>query len=303
MEQIFLSKYAKRIFFFVVSILFILLLLIRLLVVPALGRFLNETYTIIINTILDALLSTGVSTVVIASLAFWLTPKVIKKSHMDIIEPREIKDYLEKARETNEYWFCGGTGRFTRSKTIPKLAVDARNSNFSKKIYLILINPTNNTVCENYVEYRNKIRSGKKHNWDIKKLKKEIYATIVSAYTWNVEQPLLEVKIGLVNHYSLFRVDLSTQLAIITKEDPSEPALMCQKGTFFLKSYLENLRLSMSQGELLDNKVKGIPFSDLNGERIKIFLEELGFHENELSDSDFNEIVEFVKKGDNPYGY
>ncbi|HZH59430.1 MAG TPA: hypothetical protein VEY70_07620 [Metabacillus sp.] len=182
MEQILLSKYARKVFFFITGILIILLLLIRLMLIPKISTFLNQEHVIIINTILDALLSTGVSTVIIASLAFWLTPRVVKRSQMEIIEPKEIKDYLEKARDTDEYWFAGGTGRFTRSKTIPQLATDARFSNFSKKIVLILINPDNDIVCTNYVNYRNRVRSGIKETWDLKKLKKEIFATVLSAY-------------------------------------------------------------------------------------------------------------------------
>ncbi|MGJ9460630.1 hypothetical protein [Oceanobacillus sp. CF4.6] len=303
MEQILLSKYARKIFFFISGVLFILILFIRLLLVPKVSIYLNQELIIIFNTILDAILSTGVSTVIIASLAFWLTPRVVKKSQMDIINPKEIKDYLEKARDTDEYWFAGGTGRFTRSKTIPKLATDARFSNFSKKIVLILINPDNDGVCSSYVKYRNRIRSGNKKTWDHKKIKKEILATIVSAYSWKKEQPLLEVTIGLIDHYSMFRIDLSTNLVVITKEDTSEPALMCEKETFFFKSYLEDLRLSLSQSNILTKDIEGILFNELNGAKIREFITSLGLNISLLDDDDFNDIAELVKKGENPYGY
>ncbi|WP_461611940.1 hypothetical protein [Cytobacillus kochii] len=303
MEQILTSKYARKVFFFITGITLIILLLLRLLLIPEISEFIQEDYETIINTILDALLSTCVSTVVIASLAFWLTPRVVKKSQMDIIQPIEIKDYLEKARLTDEYWFSGGTGRFTRSKTIPKLATDARESNFSKKIVLILINPDNENVCNNYVNYRNRVRSGKESNWDLKKLKTEIFSTIVAAYTWNKEQPLLGVTIGLINHYSMFRIDLSTKLVVITKEDPREPALMCKSDTFFFKSYHEDLRLSLSQSQILNEKIDGIPLSKINGERVKEFLTLLGFDISSFDNNDFNEISEKVREGENPYGY
>jgi hypothetical protein len=271
--------------------------------IPKISTYLNQEHVSIINTILDALLSTGVSTVIIASLAFWLTPRVVKRSQMDIIEPKEIKDYLEKARDTDEYWFAGGTGRFTRSKTIPKLATDARFSNFSKKIVLILINPDNDIVCKNYVNYRNRVRSGIKENWELKKLKKEIFATVLSAYSWKREQPLLDLTIGLINHYSMFRIDLSTKLLVITKEDTSEPALMCEKDTFFFKSYLEDLRLSLSQSQILNVNVEGILFNELNGEKIRNFLTSLRLDISILDGEDLNDIAEMVKKGENPYGY
>ncbi|MFQ3545804.1 hypothetical protein Q7A53_17125 [Halobacillus rhizosphaerae] len=303
MEKILLSKYARRTFFFISLILFIILLLIRLLLMPALSNLLDENIFNIINTMIDALFSTGVSTVVIASLAFWLTPRVVKKSQMEIVEPKQVKDYLERARETDEYWFMGGTGRFTRSKTIPKLAIDARHSNFSKKIHIIMINPENRRVCEKYVDYRNKVKSGLNQRWNYKKLKKEILSTIVAAYTWRKEQPLLEVEVGLIEHYSLFRIDLSTELAVITKEDPSEPALMCEKGTFFFKSYLEDLRLSLSQSRILTPKIDGIPFSKVNGEEVQKFVESLGIETDPFDIDDFEEMAKIVIKGENPYGY
>lgn len=303
MEQILLSKYARKVFFFITGILFILILLIRLLVIPKISMYISQEFINISNAILDAIFSTGVSTVVIASLAFWLTPRIVKKSQIDIIDPKEIKTYLERARDTDEYWFSGGTGRFTRSTTIPKLAADARFSNFSKKIVLIMINPDNEGVCSNYVKYRNRIRSGVKTNWNHKKLKKEILATIVSGYSWKREQPLLELTIGLIDHYSMFRFDLSTELVVITKEDPTEPALMCEKETFFFKSYLEDLRLSLSQSNILDEDVEGIPFKELNVETISSFLTSLGLDTSKLKEDDFNDIKELVLKGENPYGY
>lgn len=303
MEQILLSKYARKIFYFITGTLFILILLIRLLFIPKVSMYLNEELTTIFNTILDAILSTGISAVIIASLAFWLTPRVVIKSQMDIINPKEIKDYLKKARETDEYWFEGGTGRFTRSKTIPEMAINARHSNFSKKIVLILINPNNDKVCSSYVDYRNRIKSGIKKEWNHNKLKKEILATIVSAYSWKKEQPLLEVTIGLIDHYSMFRIDLSTKLAVITKEDTSEPALMCEEETFFFKSYLEDLRLSLRQSNILNKDIEGIPFNELNEVKIRKFINSLEFNTSTLDDDDFYDILNLVKEGENPYGY
>lgn len=245
--------------------------------------------------------STIFSTILIASLAFWLTPRVVHNSQVDIIQPKDIGRMLKQARETDEYWFLGSTARFTRSTTIPELATNARKSNFSKRIKIQILNPDNVETLASYVEYKNRVRRGKKDPWTINRARKELLATILAAYTWRAEEPLLEFEIGLKDSVSFFRIDLSKQLAVITKEDPEEPALKFDNDTFFYNSYLEELRFSLRQSKKLDPNVNGILKNDLNKENVIVLFENLNIILSEVDDEDIYEIITLSKEARNPY--
>lgn len=299
MEKLFMSKYSRKLFYFFSSLFLIILLVMRLFILPLVPF--SESLNTITNTIIDATFSTVLSTILIASLAFWLTPRVVHNSQVDIIEPREIGHMLRQARETDEYWFSGSTARFTRSTTIPELAKQARKSNFSKRIKMQILSPENNETLAAYVEYKNRVRRGKKDPWTIRRARNELLATILAAYTWRTEEPLLEIEIGLKDNVSFFRIDLSKQLAVITKEDPQEPALKFDSGTFFYNSYLEELRFSLKQSRKLNANIWGFPKDELIPENVRVFFNNLNLSLSEVNEDDINEIITLAKEAKNPY--
>lgn len=299
MEKLLVSKYSRRLFYSFSLLILLILLVARLFFIPVIT--LSEDYISILNTIIDATFSTVFSTILIASLIFWLTPRIVQNSHVEIIEPNDIGDMLKKARITDDYWFSGSTARFTRSTTIPELAREARRSNFSKRIKIQMLSPENIDTLEAYIEYKNRVRRGKKDPWTVERARQELFATILSAYSWMADEPLLEVEIGLKDNVSFFRIDLSKQLAVITKEDPKEPALLFISGTFFYNSYLEELRFSLKHAKRLDINIPGVPHSELHSNNVRSFFEKLGFNMKDFSDDEMRVIIELAKESKNPY--
>lgn len=296
MEKLLYSSSSRNKFLALSLLILCSILMVRYLLFP----YFNIDRPIL-NKVLEDIFSSGFTTVFIAYLVFWLTPRVMNNSNMEVISPYQIKEKLKEGRETNEYWYSGGTGRHTRAVTLPEIAIGSRNSNTTKRIYIQVLDPTDKNVLDAYVNYRNRVRTGAKNPWNIKRAQNEVYATIISAYIWKREQPLLEISVALKKEASLFRFDLSSTVLVITKEDPSEPALFCTEGTFFHKAYKEELRLSLEQSRNLRTDIKGFYFDELNTEKLLTLINQLDIYDNSLNDSSLEEITTLIRKRENPY--
>jgi hypothetical protein len=277
--------------------------MVRLLILPAVFSDVQDLSAgIFLSSLVETLIATGIVTVGIGGFLFWITPTVMDETELEILEPRRIGELLEQARRNaDQWWFRGGTGRFSRGVTIPELAHKARTENSSKTINLLLIDPTDSGLCEYYADYRNQARSGPKNQrWTAERVSREVLATITAAYSWSAEYPL-RLQVGLRRTISLHRYDISTNYAIVTREDPREPALRCDAGSFFYKSFLEDYRLAMRQARELSSDVDGIPFEELAPDSLARFLKELNLAEPGI-DLDLQEIIEKAKTTENPYG-
>ncbi|MGF6952442.1 hypothetical protein QF028_004947 [Neobacillus sp. B4I6] len=297
MEKLLYSKSSRNKFLALSLLILFFILMIRYLLLP---HF--EIEIPILNNVLENIFSSGFTTVFIAYLVFWLTPKVMNKSNMEVIPPYQIKEKLKEGREADEYWYSGGTGRHTRAVTLPELAIESRNSNTTKRLYIQVLDPTEKDVLKAYVNYRNRVRTGARDPWDLNRAQNEIYATIVSAYIWKKEQPLLEFTVALKKEVSLFRFDLSSKVLVITKEDSSEPALFCTEGTFFHKAYKEELRLSLEQSRNLRSDIQGYTFNELNTEKLMSLIRQLEIYDDNLNETALEEIAALIRKRENPYG-
>ena len=296
MEKLLYSVSSRNKFLALALLILCFILMVRYLLLPGLDIDIP-----ILNKVLEDVFSSGFTTVFIAYLIFWLTPRVMNNSNMEVISPYQIKEKLEEGRETNEYWYSGGTGRHTRAVTLPEIAMSSRNSNTTKRLYLQVLDPTDRDVLDAYVNYRNRVRTGAKDPWSLKRVQNEVYATIISAYIWKKEQPLLEITVALKKEASLFRFDLSSKVLVITKEDPSEPALFCTEGTFFHKAYKEELRLSLEQSRNLRTDIKGFYFDELNTENLLSLIHQLDINATSLNESSLEEIITLIRKKENPY--
>lgn len=302
MDELFENKYKRRVFLYIAFVTFLLLLLIRIFAVPAIFGNPTPKLVEILNVILDNLIASGIATIAIAGVIFYLNPSIIKKAEISVLAPLQISYVLQEARkETSLYWYSGGSGRFTRSVTIPELARAARARNQTTELVIQVIDPREDNLCHLYANYRNRLRSASnKSPWTQKRVQIESYATIVSAYAHHNAQPLLKITVGLSRKYSLFRIDLSSTCALITKEDPQEPALICKSGSLFYQSFLEDLRLSLEQTFILPQIICPTPEA-LQPNHVSNLLKNLGILDPNLVQSDFLEIIGKVQSYENPY--
>jgi hypothetical protein len=257
----------------------------------------------ITSRILDSLFVSLTVTVGIGLFVFYIEiPDDEKK--FEIIESFKLNELFEKERNHTEIWyFSGGLGRYTRSKTIPELSRISKNSNQHKTLKIQVIDPTNETVCNKYASYRNSLKSSNKNpnKWTKTYVRQEITSTIILAMLFKSTNPLLDLFICLKNNFSTLRIDLSSKTGIITKEDPKEPALVCRENSFLYRTYKEEILQTFKEYKSINTTLNfTYDFETLKVEDIEQIARLLEINDG-LTNEDFSNIYNLIKENNNPY--
>jgi hypothetical protein len=245
MHEILSKKHYRRVFFVLVLLILFFALTVRFFTLPGFDAHLATSPAELIAAILDHLVVALFVTVVIGCFVFWITPDIVRRSNIDVVDPKQINSLLKDATRTSKIWiYKGACGRFTRATTFPKLAEAARQEGIGRDISVYILNPKNEALCAEYATYRRSLKSGNTGTpWTSLHVQEEIIATAVSAMKFQYSEPLLRIKVFFVDHFSAFRFDISDQYVVVTKEEKEASALKADSGTFFYDSYRDDVRL------------------------------------------------------------
>lgn len=296
------NKYRRRIFFASGITALVALVSMRFFIIPYFANQPVQDFSSIINAILDNLMVALVSGISVTALILWLTPPDLRKADVEVIESAELKNVLSEAlKQTSEFWYAGHTARWTCSVTLRQLKSEAELEGVSKKIHITILDPTDLKACQRYAKLRNRLQIEKEPVSSLEaKHQLELYSTIVSAYVWRTEAPLLDIEIGLSDKVSIFRVDLSSNAAIVTTPGTRKPALKFSSGSTFYKLFREEVILNHLQSRLLPLNVIGVPFKQLDIDNTRRLLTSL-IPNLDLDDREIEEIIRIAKKAENPY--
>jgi hypothetical protein len=166
-----------------------------------------------------------------------------------VISGAEVAPVLAEARQNTDRWvFKGGTGTYIRAVTLPRCVEDAKRERRALTFKLEIIDPSDEDVCETYARFRQAgAPSGDQEPWTLERTRKESYATILAACYHHERYRLLDVEIGLARTMTTFRWDLSSSCAVVTREDPTAPALRIDKGQFYYDWCVAELLNSLAQ--------------------------------------------------------
>jgi hypothetical protein len=256
----------------------------------------------IASAVLDNLLSAAIATTCITWALLKLLPERETSPGTVELRGREIREVLEAGvlADGKYYYFRGRSGRFLRAFVLPKLAERARAKNVHVEVHLQILDPKDEGRCELYAEFRNKLGSTKPTDqWTRQRVRNESLATILSAFSFGKRAPL-KVTVSVSSAFSLFRLDLSAKAAVITREDPNEPALRCDAGSYLYNSFLEDFRLGEQQARQLET-VNDVPaLEDLDGPSARSFFKKLSLDDG-LKDEDVKTIVDLARSPVDPY--
>jgi hypothetical protein len=294
--------YYRRQFLLLGGVALLVLGLVRFLVLPRYGvQSLNfvEMLSSIVETLMVAI-AASLGTLVYV---LWAVPSNVRVPDVHVIAPRELKRVLaENLSGTQEFWYRGHTARWTRAITLRQLAQQSERDHRSRRVYLIISDPTDSKVCEHYVRYAcTRYSTGGKSAEDVHEMQIELYATIISAYMCSAKVPQLELHIALSNRASLFRVDLTSKAAIITTPDPKDPALLYGATGYFHGAMREDLHDLFQQCRQLPSEPPRLVDEQLNAPRLREFLTSLGIATPTLSEDDLTQVIGLARAPYNPY--
>lgn len=301
MQELLSSPHYRRLFFFSAALLIIVSILVRYVILPELDPALHAKFVEVAASISDKLLTSFCVTILIGCLIFWIEPKVMRRSGMVIVPAGDVSGLLTSAsKTTKKWWFRGGTGRYLRAMTLPELSSIAQHSSSTRELNVQLIDPTNLSICHEYASYRASLRSAKKNasQWTRDQVRAEVYATILSLFWVAKENSLLQIKLTVLATFSSFRLDLSSDYVVITKEDQLAPGVRCDDGTFFYQAYQDDMVLTAKQGRLIPVTVE----RDLTTvQSVRALFDRLGLSGTELSDSILDLALRGAREPQNPY--
>jgi hypothetical protein len=301
-QRILSNTHYRRAFFTICGLAIALALLVRYTLLPIFDPSLSLNGTQLLASIIEKLLISFIVTIAIGSFIFWLEPEVARKANMNVVDPKEISMLLGAAiQETEKWWFRGGTGRYLRAVTLPKMAETTRSTSSTKELHAQLIDPMDLSICQEYAIYRSGLRSasGDSERWTQERVRKEIYATLLSLFLKAKEYPLLRIQITLLPSFSSFRLDLSSKYVILTKEDQQAPGVRCDHGSYFYNAYLDDLVLTARQGRSIT--AKPLTLELLSVEFIRQHFTELQLIHDGVDDDLLASVLETARAARNPY--
>jgi hypothetical protein len=297
------SRYARRVFYLIVCLLCLGLGLVEFLAVPLLSHKPLPSFDVVLDKLLLSLITSIVSATLIASMVFvFMPPRTDIASEQGSVNSRQRDEALAQARRDTTFWaYQGALARFNRAVVLPELAKHARETSSSRSITFCILDPDNDSACEQYARFRSGLRSSKNTRWTAYRTRLELLATIVCGVCWTVEEPMLDVKFALSSTFSIFRIDLSSKVVVITTEDVRNPAIVYHADSFQYGTYREQIRLATAQARVLPPARQAQLFRDLAVENVRDLLDGLGVRHRDLQDRDIQEVIRTARAPENPY--
>jgi len=113
---------------------------------------------------------------------------------------------------------------------------------------------------------------------------------------------MLRISLYLCSHYSAFRIDLSEDYVIITKEDRAAPAIICPKSTHFYKSYKDEILLSSKQSKNISPlKQSNFHLDSIDGPQVSHILDSIDLKTPSMTLDFFEQVATICTEKVNPY--
>jgi hypothetical protein len=299
------------------SLLFLLLVLLRMAIMPAdcpdvavttatgqlahirmdchSGSWMQSFGTSVIDNLAAGLIVASVS----AFMLWLVSPKEHVEEDIAALEPWNIREALNAPLvHTKNYWFRGRSGRFMRSSVMPALfRAGARDSQL-RRLFMLLPDPGENGTLEKYAHYRNSLAS-ETRQWTVGSIQSEIFSTILTAARLSRTSHFFEAKVYLKSDFALFRLDMSDDRLVMTREDPKWPAIICSSRSKFYASYHEEFRNEAENGKELDLQKIQLE-DDITPEHVNGLIAALGI-DIKLSDAECQAVIDAMNKPGLPY--
>ncbi|MCW3093388.1 MAG: hypothetical protein JWP81_4457 [Ferruginibacter sp.] len=283
---------------------FVCLISLRFLILPhyVYHTAIPETESII-NQVLEGFIVALVSGVSITFFLLWLFPGAKEQAQIKVLTPgSELKKFLaDDLGETIDFGYRGHTAKWTRSVTLQTLSKKAQAKGATCKLTIVILDPNNYAACKLLADLDHKRNKSLDAPSRVKFIQKQLFATILCILD-KVDEPYLDIQLGLHNNFSLFRIDLTSESAIITRANPKEVAIRFSAQSDFYRSYQEELRISFSQSKKIPIKeVSAFHLSELNVAGCKAAFNLIGIETGIMTDAELGEVIEIAKEAKNPY--
>lgn len=284
-----LPRHHKKTFLALLLLLFIL----SLVTAGTLGLSGKEILLEQVKSVASALITALIGLILISMFV-----PTTESGEITEVQPGDITKEFEKLLKVAVRWrYKGNFGRYLRGKILPSL-VGKQNVH----VTACLIDPTDESLCEQHAEYRgsiNAIDKGSSITADTVAI--EVVVTILIA-AWYMTNRNMEIKIFLSKSYEPMRIDSSDDAMIVTVEDRRSPALKISKGHFTYDHFELQMKTAREQSReiRITGIQKNIELSEITKTDVANVLKAAGMSDlcNRLGS---DKILEAIKQSKNPY--
>ena len=189
-----------------------LFLVLHYVIYPNLAT--GETRYLLWKSILETLFSSLSVAVILGGLLVWASPKKMKIGEFKVLQPYQINNHHRECRtNTHEWWYDGGSGRYTRDITLPSLMNLCEEQHRTMHVCIYILDPRDENVCRMYATYSNLVTPGNVVTQA--NVKCDLLATIIAAYFYG---RTLNIDVYLKNHFSIFKREFSDNMVLVTRE-------------------------------------------------------------------------------------
>lgn len=173
-------------------------------------------------------------------------------SMVQVLNNTDVREALTTAwADTDRWHFKGGTGAYLRKATLPECLENSRRRKSRLHVRLEIVDPTDEAACRRYAESHNTLWSegldDLGNRWSEESVRKASFATILAVCWFKQRYGLLDTDLRLSSVTTTFRWDMSSRWIMITEGDPTAPALLVEKGTFYYDRWSTELTVSLEQ--------------------------------------------------------
>jgi hypothetical protein len=300
------------------AVLFLLLVLLRVAIMPtdcpdaavttATGQLVHVRLACKSDTWMQSFgasvidnLAAGLIVVSVSTFMLWLvSPKEQVEEDIAALEPWNIREALNAPLAyTKNYWFRGRSGRFIRSSVMPALFQAGARDSQLRRLFMLLPDPGEIDTLSSYAHYRNSLAS-ETRQWTVASIQSEIIATILTAARLSQKSRFFAAKVYLKSDFALFRLDMSDDRMVMTREDPKWPAIICSSRSKFYASYHEEFRNEAENGKELDLEKIRLE-DDIDAQQVNDLVAAVGIS-IQLSEADCQSVIDAMNKPKLPYG-
>lgn len=158
------------------------------------------------------------------------------------VDASQIGIGLEKLLNASTEWtFKGGSGRYLRHATLPRLSA-VRDVQVPVEIQIL--DPRDLSLCGMYARYRNQHRptaAQRPDESDPRNIQLDLLANIYAA-AWYSARTRITANVLLLRSFSRLRYDIGSTGLFVTVADLREPAIYAASTSWYYKSVLDELR-------------------------------------------------------------
>lgn len=289
----------KKLTAIIIVMSLLILIIVRLFIFNETDTSGEPDYMLMLRLLLDALITTIIVTTSITFALRVLVPPKHDLNTEKFIDSYQIKDILSRAYLDSEKWqYFGQVGRYIRSNVLPKFVKHCYDNDKPGRIKILILNPENDRLCESYINLRKTSRNNNDggNNWSLNRTKAELLTTILMLVYLDQKYGRVAIEAGFVDSLSIFRVDLSSNLVLVTQEDNQNPAILFDRNSIFYNSYLNEFVLVYGQSKKIAIQNAITPLNLTDSESIKKCMNEIDINPHGYDKEVFDSIIENFQK-------